>query len=103
MKTCAKCGEIIEEQCQSCWKCAADWKQPSPPTLPRPNWYNYVFALFIAYLIPWLAVLTRAVSFWRDLGEFPLIFQHLPNVLEFRPILWMLIPAGATFPFLLPF
>lgn len=31
MWTCSKCGEIIDDQCDSCWKCAGESLRSSPP------------------------------------------------------------------------
>src|SRR2546430_3521432 len=96
MWTCSKCGEAIEDQFDSCWKCAAQPEQTSPlPEAPPLRWYHYVFALLMSYLVPWLAVFFKVILSSR--------FRHLLGSSDFSILLSMLVPAGITFPILFPF
>jgi hypothetical protein len=54
MWTCPKCGEKIEDQFDSCWKCAAEQKQ-SDVLAHRLTWRFFVLAAAMAFLAPLLA------------------------------------------------
>src|SRR6202142_3948428 len=54
MWTCPKCGEKIEDQFDSCWKCAADPKQ-TDVSVHRLTWSFFILAVPSAILAPLLA------------------------------------------------
>jgi hypothetical protein len=104
MKTCSKCGEAIDDQFDSCWKCAAQPEQAtSHSDVPPLSWRGYLSGLFVAYLIPWLAVLLRAILSWRFWGDYPLPLRRLLVLSDFSIFLWMMIPAAISFLILWPF
>src|SRR5207248_684923 len=80
MWTCSKCGEAIEDQFDSCWKCAAQPEQTSPlPEAALLRWCHYVFALLMSYLVPWLAVFFKVILSSR--------FRHLLGSSDFSILL----------------
>ena len=103
MWKCSKCGETIEDQFDSCWKCAAQATQTSPPKVATLTWRDYASAVFVAYLIPWLAILLRAVLFWRYWSDYPWPFRRLLIFSDFSIVFWMMIPAAISFLALWPF
>ena len=54
MRICPKCGEQIEEQFDSCWKCAAE---PKPVIAPakRLTWSYFILAGIMSVLAVMLA------------------------------------------------
>jgi hypothetical protein len=54
MWTCPKCGEKIEDQFDSCWKCAAKPEQ-TDVSPHRLTWSFYILAAPAAILAPLLA------------------------------------------------
>ncbi len=62
MWTCSKCGEVIEDQFDSCWKCAG---QPEPGSSAAPR-ISYVPARFVVAAALNLFLLMRL----QDLGRF---------------------------------
>ncbi|HEX4262966.1 MAG TPA: hypothetical protein VH597_01400 [Verrucomicrobiae bacterium] len=98
MWTCPKCGEAIEGQFDSCWKCSNVSREPAVPVRPPLKGSDYLITALIAYSIPVLAILlqpgftNRFTVFWgRDL------FNDAQAWLE------MLLPAAINFFILLPF
>jgi Na+/melibiose symporter-like transporter len=71
--------------------------------LPPLTWRDYVSGLFIAYLIPWLAVFIQAILSWRYWGDYPLPFRRILVFSDFSILLWMMIPAAISFLILWPF
>ena len=103
MWICPKCGEALENQFRSCWKCAGLAEEPPKVQVPVPvRWPEYFGALLLAYLIPWLAVLlldTLSVV----CGSAPLVLEALIYRSIFTVMAWMAVPALITFLMLLPF
>jgi hypothetical protein len=99
MWTCSKCGEGIEEQFDSCWRCAGQVVPGvSLSDQPKPKRSDYTHALFVSYLIPWMAVLLDAVLS-------PQYWKH--STVSFGALLisslWMLLPGMITFFAMRPF
>jgi hypothetical protein len=94
MWTCPKCGEEIEDQFDSCWKCS---ERSAEPAVSRPSGKDYFTAFLIAYFIPWLAIcIQSATAHWRT--------AILPGRDQIAPALvWGLVPAVINFLVLLPF
>src|SRR5215471_18179254 len=105
MWTCSKCGESIEDQFDSCWKCAGEArKEMTPAAAPKLKWFQYVFAVHISYAIPWLAILllVSSVSQHTDVRS-P---ERSPEAGIFYDLpvwLWMTVPAAINFLIFLPF
>ncbi len=107
MWTCPKCGEKLEDQFDSCWKCAnnlEDIKRELPPT-QHLSWVHYLGAALVSYLTTWLAV-----YLWMFIHYFILShpfdrFHPERDSLDFplSVLLWMTIPAAVNFLILLPF
>ena len=99
MWTCHKCGEVIEYQFDSCWKCA-DKVEPSTSLSvpPRARWHDYASALLVSYLIPCIAVLLDAVFAPQYWTHSTISSRDLPGA-----FLWMLVPAIITFFAIWPF
>jgi hypothetical protein len=94
MRTCPKCGEVLEDQFDSCWKCAGLHAQ-SALVRTRLKTPDYLKAAAIAYLVPWLALCFQsAFAWWR-----PLLLVGIDIPL----LLWMTVPATMNFALLLPF
>jgi hypothetical protein len=91
MWTCPKCGEAIEGQFDSCWKCAGKEGQTAAPAQPAKP-LELTIAALISYLIPWLALLLVMLP----IGQAPGYFD-LEIVRDARSWLWMLIPAVLNF------
>ncbi len=97
MWTCPKCGEQLEDQFDSCWKCALPGQhlgkvfQRSPPRL---KWFHYFVAAAVSYMVPWLAMVIGPVGSMSRLRE-----------LYPAPAMWlaMSVPCVITFILLLPF
>ena len=110
MWTCPQCGEKIESRFDTCWNCAPRSEEasvaeiPPPPPLKRSR---YVFAMVVAYLIPWMALLLHAVLSWRRWSDYPAVFRHALLHQQFAELssgaLWALIPGAVTFLVLAPF
>jgi hypothetical protein len=96
MWTCPKCGEAIEGQFDSCWKCAGKEGQTAAPTQPAKP-LDLTVAALISYLIPWLALLLVMFPFGQVPG-----FSILDIVRDARSWLWMLIPAVLNYVVLRP-
>ena len=72
MWTCTNCGERIEDQFDSCWKCAAtprdivtsDAAIQEPET---PKW-RLAFRVFRGTLITWEELFRQAAEFASELG-----------------------------------
>jgi hypothetical protein len=96
MWTCPKCGEAIEDQFDSCWKCASQ-RAPIPEKIPnRLKKSDFFTAAIMAYVIPWFAVIIQSeISWWRS--------AILTNGVTIGLVLAMLVPGVITFFALLPF
>jgi hypothetical protein len=101
MRTCPTCGERIEDQFDSCWKCAgrANSAESGKAPLARQKlgWFNYLIAAAVAYL--------------STVGSFFLcgLVQSLPDgrgifgLSDTQLWFWMALPAAITFVLVLPF
>ncbi|HWD93574.1 MAG TPA: hypothetical protein VG938_14630 [Verrucomicrobiae bacterium] len=98
MWTCPKCGEAVEDQFGSCWKCAKIPREPVASARPSLRWSDYLLAALIAYLIPLLAVFLQP-GFTNRYEVF--LGRELFH--DARAWLWMLVPAAIDFAILLPF
>jgi hypothetical protein len=54
MWTCPKCNERIEDQFDSCWKCAGE-VQPKAPTKPRARGLSTTLVVLVVVFELWLA------------------------------------------------
>lgn len=95
MSKCPKCGEEIEDQFDSCWKCSNSPKDPVSATPSRLKPVNYLTAAVVAYLIPWLAGCIE--SFMTHSTILPRRDEILPT------FAWMMVPGVINFLILLPF
>jgi len=96
MWTCPKCGEAIEDQFDSCWKCSDRPQESAALAPPRLKSSNYISAALVAYLIPWLALcIQSSTSHWRT--------AILTDGIHSGALLVMLVPATINFLVLLPF
>jgi hypothetical protein len=103
MWTCSKCGEKIEDQFDSCWKCAAETNQiPASIQQPKLRWFHYVIAVIVAYSLPWLAIMLSPFLSERGVND---VVSNYRGDESNHPIIWigMLVPAAITFLILLPF
>jgi hypothetical protein len=100
MWTCPKCGELIEGQFDSCWKCAGEaQKKLTAAAAPKLKWFHYVFAVFISCAIPWFAVCVHDSSAsWRAA-----LLSHGFSFYDIHVWLWMTVPAAINFLIFLPF
>lgn len=89
MWTCPKCGGAVEDQFNSCRKCADEDLPPGLPT-PRLKLFDYVAAAVMAYLIPCLAVYIQSTSVWWRAAV-------LVDGVTLRLALWLLVPAAINF------
>lgn len=104
MWTCSECGELIEDQFDSCWKCAAQSSDAPLPLEALPlTWRDYGAGLFVSYLVPWAAVFLQMIFAWQSWGDYPFQFRRLLNLGDLTILLWMSVPAAITFLLLLPF
>lgn len=96
MRNCPKCGEVLEDQFDSCWKCAGE---QSVRVIPRRRLKlsDYTTAVLIAYLIPWMAICIQ--SSMREYG-----WWHTAILANFdgSMLLWAIIPGAINFLILLP-
>src|SRR5215469_8579953 len=85
MWTCPKCGEAIEDQFDSCWKCAPA-QSSSAAARAKLKTSDYLIAAGIAYLIPWFSLILQSeYVYWRG--------AVLVDGITFRLLVGMLIPA----------
>ena len=103
MWICPKCEEKIEDQFDSCWKCAARADQSSSaPLPPKLRWFHYITAAFISYSMPWLAILLFPALSWRGVDD--AVRNYRGDVFNHLSVwLWMIAPAAITFLILFPF
>lgn len=69
MWTCAKCGEKIQEQFDSCWKCSAP-RAGTPSTDPRegkPAW-RMSYQVFRGTFATWDELFAQAAEFATNIG-----------------------------------
>jgi hypothetical protein len=100
MWKCPKCGECLENQFDSCWKCAKPM-DPAPHTsVERLTLRHYAFALLMSYLAPWLAAFFGS---WWFPYPYSTPFKRLCWDAQPDILIWMLVPAWITFLALLPF
>jgi hypothetical protein len=97
MWTCPKCGEALEDQFDSCWKCARNQSSPAVPR-PRLKLKNYLVAALIAYLIPWVAICVQSSH-----GQYGWWYTAILANINFSIFLWTLVPGAINFLILLPF
>ncbi len=97
MWTCPKCGEQLEDQFDSCWKCALPGQQVGGMFQGSPlqlRWFHYFVAAAVSYVVPWLAMVIGPVGSMSGLRGF-----------NPAPAIWlaMSVPCLITFFLLLPF
>jgi hypothetical protein len=96
MWTCPKCGEKIEDQFDSCWKCAAEPKQ-TLTSVSRPLFFSTAVA---AILAPLLADgLHTLVEFQSDFRFYRAAFGWYLNSTA-GACLFVGVRAAVTFPIL---
>ena len=76
MWTCPKCGEKIENQFDSCWKCAAEPKQTDVST-HRLTWLFFILAVPMAILAPLLADTLQSLSVFPGGISFERVWWYL--------------------------
>jgi hypothetical protein len=98
--TCPTCRERIEDQFDSCRKCAGRANiEPvkASPVSQKPRWFNYLIAGAVAYASTvgtfFLCNLMQSLSAGRGVVEVP----------EARLWFWLALPAAITFILVLPF
>src|ERR1017187_6940051 len=101
MWTCPKCGEQIEDQFDSCWKCAASLKKRTPsPLFSRQRRLYFLFGIVfelvliaLCFLLPesWLSVEIRNFTL---VIHFPLLFLMETGLGETAPTAIMALLAG---------
>ena len=102
MWTCSKCGEQIEDQFDSCWKCAGPTEvvaQSSDYSEQKLKWFHYIVAALASYLAAGSVVFAVFVFSAQTLALRNLKIDFSP--LEFW--LWVVGPGTVTFLILLPF
>jgi len=77
MWTCLRCGEKVEDQFDSCWKCttprgvapatAATGDEPQPPVISRKNW-SMAYKYFRGTLATWDQLFGEAAAFATEIG-----------------------------------
>lgn len=97
MWTCPKCGEVLENQFDSCWKCA---ENQSAMVTPRRclKLSDFVTAALAAYLIPWLAI-----CFQSSVEQYGWWYTAILANINFSAVLWTAVPGAINFLILLPF
>jgi hypothetical protein len=76
MWTCKKCGEIVEDQFDSCWKCSAPTGQePSGGTTPGPRKLRMAYKYYRGTLASWDELFSQAAAFASDVGP-----EHLLGI-----------------------
>jgi hypothetical protein len=100
MWTCKKCGEQIEDQFDSCWKCsgtADEIKKPAPQPL---KWSDYLLTAVMSYALPWLVIF---LSYLIRPSVRTVLYRICDKT--DAPEVWieLLIPAAITFLVLCPF
>ena len=100
MWKCPKCGECLEDQFDSCWKCAGQTGPPLPAPFERLTFRHYAYALLMSYLVPWLAAFFGS---WWFPYPWSVPFKRLFLDAQLDILFWMVVPAGITFLALLPF
>ena len=73
MWTCAKCGEVIEDQFDTCWKCpparsAAAGLTETPETPERKPAWRMSYKVFRGTFATWEALFSEAAEFATYLG-----------------------------------
>ena len=69
MWTCKQCGEQINDQFDSCWKCATPKDSPPPENQPTaaPKW-RVAYRKFRGTLISWEELFNEATAFANEVG-----------------------------------
>jgi hypothetical protein len=72
MWTCQKCGEKLEDQFESCWRCSAPRPADSPeaaqvPGPDKPQW-RLAYRTFRGTLATWDDLFTKAAYFATEIG-----------------------------------
>jgi hypothetical protein len=104
MWTCPKCGERLEDQFDSCWRCAPSAQlalgESQPPQV-KLKWFHYFFAGGISYVIPCLGLLVGCGGLWLNAVS----WSEGRLIVPIRSELWlfMLVPSAITFALLFPF
>ena len=101
MWTCKKCGEQIEDQFDSCWKCSGAANEAEKIKPQRLKWYDFLLAAMMSYTLPWLVVFLDYLSKsdgWRRSRT--ILYYHIG-----KGDLWiaLFLPAAITFLVLCPF
>jgi hypothetical protein len=104
MWSCPKCGEEIEDQFDSCWKCAGAM-QGIAVSAPKQSlrWFHYVMACAAAYLMPLFGSIIGCALLPHTWGHRTLFSNGIEVFRD--PVLWLLlaVPAPITFLVLWPF
>jgi hypothetical protein len=100
MWTCKKCGEQIEDQFDSCWKCSETADEINKPKLQPLKWYDYLLAAIMSYALPWLVIFLNVLP--RPISH-TVLYRTCDKTDKAEIWITMLIPAAITFLVLIPF
>lgn len=67
MWTCKQCGETVEDQFDSCWKCQLPQGQTPPPGTPRRRRLTYKY--FRSTTAGWSELFDEAAAFASEVGR----------------------------------
>ena len=95
MWACPKCGEKIEDQFDSCWKCAAKTEQ-TDSAVRRLSWSFFVMAAVMALLAP--AVADCLHSFFVVRSGIRFYNAELGRIAQ--PVFWILLGIRVVITFL---
>lgn len=101
MWKCPKCGEEIEDQFGSCWKCAAAVEQAGTPAAARPCTSRDYGALVVASALPPLLALgIQSYCNWKPGREYQALLFRADSVMLWCFVFceW-LVTAGILFTF----
>jgi hypothetical protein len=100
MWTCKKCGEQIEDQFDSCWKCSGTADEVSKPTPQRLKWYDFLLAAMMSYALPWLVIF---LNYLIRPGSRTVLYRICDKTDKAEIWIALLLPAAITFLVLIPF
>jgi hypothetical protein len=100
MWTCKKCGEQIEDQFDSCWKCSGAANEVEKTKLPPVKWSDYLLAAIMSYTLPWSVII---LNYLMRPNSRTILYQICDKTGKAEIWIAMLVPAALTFLVLIPF
>jgi hypothetical protein len=89
MWKCPKCGEQLEGQFDSCWKCAAGPGESGSQEPPgKLKGLNYLWAAFISALAPALAILIQSLGYAGGSNQYRALLNYID-----KPFFWLITAA----------